>query len=259
MIGDVILLGAPVSASVEHWKPMSRIVSGKIVNGYSSSDWMLKFLYRTSSAAIHVAGLQEIRWNDRRLKNIDLTHIVTGHMDYYKKLTEILDYINVRTVVNFEDDLTVTSEQPTSDSGIGRSDSNATNVSAVSISQQSLAQQTITSSATSTGLPVNPLTDRQTSASSSITNDQASILEHNKHLRSTRSAQRQAHAGGNIMSGRTAAIRTRLPQSESGGGYAADSTTTASHKCRPSSLARRRADLRAGRCLIQQRNRSRSI
>lgn len=107
IIGDVVLLGAPVTASVDQWKPLGRVVSGRMVNGYSSSDWMLKFLYRTSSAAIRVAGLQEIKWEDRRLKNIDLTTLVSGHMDYYKKLNEILDYVNIRTVVvNFrEDDL----------------------------------------------------------------------------------------------------------------------------------------------------------
>lgn len=253
MIGDVILLGAPVSASVEHWKHMSRIVSGKIVNGYSSSDWMLKFLYRTSSAAIHVAGLQEIRWTDRRLKNVDLTHIVTGHMDYYKKLTEILDYINVRTVVNFEDDLMVATEQPTSDSGIGRSESNSTNVS-VSISQQSL---------TATDLPENPLTLQlqqqlhssqiAAQASSSSSGTKQPIPEYNKHQRSNRSAQRPAQ--GNISGGK-AQIRVRLPQSESES-YA---DAIGNRRCRPSSLARRRADLRlVGRCSFQQRNRSRSM
>lgn len=148
MIGDVVLLGAPVTASVDQWKPLGRVVSGRIINGYSSSDWLLKFLYRTSSAAIRVAGLQEIRWEDRRVKNYDLTPIVGGHMDYYKKLTEILDYVNIGTVVNFEDDLAVSASAElamttttTDDSGIERTVSNCTDISA-SLSQQSLVGQT---------------------------------------------------------------------------------------------------------------------
>lgn len=157
MIGDVVLLGAPVTASIDNWKPLGRVVSGRIINGYSSSDWLLKFLYRTSSAAIRVAGLQEIRWDDRRLKNVDLTHLVSGHMDYYKKLTEILDYVNIRTVrVNFEDDLLISStpatipESPSSDSGIGRTIFNSTNMSnSNSLSQQSLNREVTFSTAES--------------------------------------------------------------------------------------------------------------
>jgi len=144
MIGDVILLGAPVTASPDQWKPLGRIVSGRIVNGYSSSDWLLKFLYRTSSAAFRVAGLQEIKWHDRRVKNVDLTQLVSGHMDYYKKLSEILDFVNIRTISNIEDDLVMSQEGRSSnssalDSGIGRTVSNSTNISE-SLSQHSLTQ-----------------------------------------------------------------------------------------------------------------------
>ena len=35
LIEDVILLGAPVSGDPKNWMPFSKIVAGKIVNGYS--------------------------------------------------------------------------------------------------------------------------------------------------------------------------------------------------------------------------------
>ena len=35
LIEDVILLGAPVSGDAKAWMPFSKIVAGKIVNGYS--------------------------------------------------------------------------------------------------------------------------------------------------------------------------------------------------------------------------------
>ena len=35
LIEDVVLLGAPVSGDAKSWKPFSKIVAGKIVNGYS--------------------------------------------------------------------------------------------------------------------------------------------------------------------------------------------------------------------------------
>lgn len=95
LIGDVILLGAPVTASEDQWKSFNCIVGGSIINGYSTRDWLLKFLYRTSSAEIQVAGLQSTSWTHRRLRNVDLTDIVTGHLDYYKKLHEILSRVGV--------------------------------------------------------------------------------------------------------------------------------------------------------------------
>lgn len=97
IISEVVMLGAPVTASEEQWKSITRIVSGTILNGYSTSDWLLKYLYRTSNAAIKIAGLQEIPLRDRHLKNINLTHLVGGHLDYHKKIDQILNYINIRT------------------------------------------------------------------------------------------------------------------------------------------------------------------
>uniref|UniRef100_A0A6G1S5V8 Transmembrane and coiled-coil domain-containing protein 4 n=1 Tax=Aceria tosichella TaxID=561515 RepID=A0A6G1S5V8_9ACAR len=111
IICDIVLLGAPVSASLDQWKPLARIISGRVINGYSVSDWLLKFLYRTSSAAIHVAGLQKLCWQDKRVTNVDLTPLVGGHSDYYKKLTEILEYVNIKTLVKIEDDLVIAERQ----------------------------------------------------------------------------------------------------------------------------------------------------
>ena len=77
IIEDVIFLGAPVPASPDIWKAFGRIVSGRIINGYCRGDWLLKFLYRTSSATLRIAGLQAIDWNDRKMINKDLSHIVS--------------------------------------------------------------------------------------------------------------------------------------------------------------------------------------
>ena len=97
IIQDVIFLGAPVPASPAQWKPFAKVVSGTIINGYCSGDWLLKFLYRTSSAQLRIAGLQAINWNNRRMKNVDLSDIVTGHMDYARKMKLVLSSIGIRT------------------------------------------------------------------------------------------------------------------------------------------------------------------
>ncbi|VDN60213.1 unnamed protein product, partial [Dracunculus medinensis] len=43
IIEDVVLLGAPVSASSRQWHQMCRVVGGRIINGYSTSDWLLRY------------------------------------------------------------------------------------------------------------------------------------------------------------------------------------------------------------------------
>lgn len=128
IIGDVIMLGAPVTASEDQWKSMGRVVCGRLINGYSTSDWLLKFLYRSTNAVIRVAGLQPVAWDDRRLKNVDLTSIVDGHLDYYKKINEILRYVNVKVDPNYaEHRLLVQSADMTSSSVLKLEDAVTTN------------------------------------------------------------------------------------------------------------------------------------
>uniref|UniRef100_A0A671Y1T8 Transmembrane and coiled-coil domains 4 n=1 Tax=Sparus aurata TaxID=8175 RepID=A0A671Y1T8_SPAAU len=77
VVEDVVLLGAPVEGSEKAWERMTRVVAGKIVNGYSRGDWLLGFLYRSSSAQLSVAGLQPINIQDRRIINVDLSSVVS--------------------------------------------------------------------------------------------------------------------------------------------------------------------------------------
>ncbi|XP_064423926.1 transmembrane and coiled-coil domain-containing protein 4 isoform X3 [Latimeria chalumnae] len=79
IIQDVVLLGAPVEGAVKYWKPLTKVVAGKIINGYCRGDWLLKFVYRTSSVKIDIAGLQPIDLDDRRMTNVDLTPIRNCH------------------------------------------------------------------------------------------------------------------------------------------------------------------------------------
>ncbi|XP_018016675.1 transmembrane and coiled-coil domain-containing protein 4 [Hyalella azteca] len=97
IVQDVILLGAPVTACPTNWKPFGTVVSGRIINGYCQKDWLLHFLYRTSSAELHIAGLEPVKWIDRRMFNFDLSDIVSGHMDYANKLEQILRTLGLRT------------------------------------------------------------------------------------------------------------------------------------------------------------------
>uniref|UniRef100_A0A8B9LP60 Transmembrane and coiled-coil domains 4 n=1 Tax=Astyanax mexicanus TaxID=7994 RepID=A0A8B9LP60_ASTMX len=77
VVEDVVLLGAPVDGSEKTWDRLSRVVAGKIVNGYCRGDWLLGFLYRSSSVQLSVAGLQPINSSARRIVNVDLSSVVS--------------------------------------------------------------------------------------------------------------------------------------------------------------------------------------
>lgn len=76
---------------------MTKVVAGRIVNGYCRGDWLLGFLYRGSSAQLSVAGLQPVSVNDRRIINVDLSSVVKGHLDYMRQMDTILVAVGVPT------------------------------------------------------------------------------------------------------------------------------------------------------------------
>ncbi|XP_035295358.1 transmembrane and coiled-coil domain-containing protein 4 isoform X3 [Cricetulus griseus] len=97
IIEDVVLLGAPVEGDPKYWEPFRKVVSGRIVNGYCRGDWLLSFVYRTSSVQLRVAGLQPVLLQDRRMENVDLSSVVNGHLDYAKQMDVILKTVGIRT------------------------------------------------------------------------------------------------------------------------------------------------------------------
>uniref|UniRef100_A0A0N5AQH0 Transmembrane and coiled-coil domain-containing protein 4 n=1 Tax=Syphacia muris TaxID=451379 RepID=A0A0N5AQH0_9BILA len=97
IVEDVVLLGAPVSASPKQWRQMCSVVSGRIINGYCETDWLLRFLYRTMSVQFTIAGTSAINERkERKIVNFNLSHIVKGHLDYSRKLPEVLEAVGVK-------------------------------------------------------------------------------------------------------------------------------------------------------------------
>ncbi|EMP28308.1 Transmembrane and coiled-coil domain-containing protein 4 [Chelonia mydas] len=82
IIEDVVLLGAPVEGEAKYWKAFTKVVSGRIINGYCRGDWLLSFVYRTSSAQLKVAGLQPVILDDRRMVNMDLSSVVSSPLHF---------------------------------------------------------------------------------------------------------------------------------------------------------------------------------
>ncbi|XP_039767988.1 transmembrane and coiled-coil domain-containing protein 4 isoform X4 [Ornithorhynchus anatinus] len=96
IIEDIVLLGAPVEGEAKHWEPFTKVVAGKIINGYCRGDWLLSFVYRTSSVQFNVAGLQPVDLNDRRMVNVDLSSVVSGHLDYMRQMDTILKAVGIQ-------------------------------------------------------------------------------------------------------------------------------------------------------------------
>ncbi|XP_040085374.1 transmembrane and coiled-coil domain-containing protein 4 isoform X2 [Oryx dammah] len=103
IIEDVILLGAPVDGEAKNWEPFRKVVSGRIVNGYCRADWLLSFVYRTSSVRLRVAGLQPVLLQDRRVENVDLSSVVSGHLDYARQMDVILKAVGIRTKPSWDE------------------------------------------------------------------------------------------------------------------------------------------------------------
>ncbi|XP_069466481.1 transmembrane and coiled-coil domain-containing protein 4 isoform X2 [Ambystoma mexicanum] len=97
IIEDVVLLGAPVEGDAKYWMALTKVVGGRIINGYCRGDWLLSFVYRSSSVKLNVAGLHPVRLVDRRMVNVDLSSVVNGHLDYMKQMDILLKAVGIKT------------------------------------------------------------------------------------------------------------------------------------------------------------------
>ncbi|KAJ4369128.1 hypothetical protein N0V83_006212 [Neocucurbitaria cava] len=81
LVENVVLLGAPCPSDATDWRRMRAVVSGRVVNVFSKQDYILGFLYRTSSVQLGVAGLQPVV-GVHGVQNVDVTDLVDGHLQY---------------------------------------------------------------------------------------------------------------------------------------------------------------------------------
>jgi hypothetical protein len=81
LVESVVLIGAPAPSTSAEWRAVRTVASGRVVNVYSTSDYILAFLYRSSSIQYGVAGLQAIA-GVKGVENVDLSDLVSGHTSY---------------------------------------------------------------------------------------------------------------------------------------------------------------------------------
>ncbi|KAJ5084657.1 hypothetical protein NUU61_009236 [Penicillium alfredii] len=90
LIQNVYLFGSPMVANKDEYLKARSVVSGRFVNGYSTNDWILGYLFRATSGGImRVAGLAAVE-GIPGLENFDVTQLVNGHMDYRSAMPRLL-------------------------------------------------------------------------------------------------------------------------------------------------------------------------
>lgn len=99
LIESVFLLGAPTPCEDRDWRRIRAVVAGRIVNVYSQEDYILGFLYRTSSPQYGVAGLQVVE-DVERIENYDATTLMggKGHTSYRYIAGQILRQVGVEDI-----------------------------------------------------------------------------------------------------------------------------------------------------------------
>lgn len=73
------------------------VVAGRVVNIYSTNDYVLGFLYRSQSITLGIAGLQAVE-NVKGVENVDVSNLVSGHTRYRFLTGPILKQIGFEDV-----------------------------------------------------------------------------------------------------------------------------------------------------------------
>ena len=93
MIESVVMMGTPAPADSRVWCALRTVIAGRIINVFSKTDYILGFLYRTSSTRFGIAGLEEIQ-GANGVENLDVSHMVRGHLRYQNLVSCILKMIS---------------------------------------------------------------------------------------------------------------------------------------------------------------------
>lgn len=97
LIENVVLLGAPTPCNSADWRRIRSVVTGRVVNAYSTNDYILAFLYRSSSIQFGVAGLNPVL-NVKGVENVDVGDLVKGHTLYRHATAPILKRIGFEDI-----------------------------------------------------------------------------------------------------------------------------------------------------------------
>lgn len=97
LVESVVLIGTPAPSTAAEWRQIRSVVSGRVVNVFSTNDYILGFLYRSHSIQYGVAGLQAVE-NVKGVENVDVSDFIKGHTNYRFLTGRILKQIGFEDV-----------------------------------------------------------------------------------------------------------------------------------------------------------------
>ncbi|TVY18597.1 putative membrane protein [Lachnellula arida] len=97
LVESAVLVGTPAPSDAAPWRAMRSVVSGRLINVYSENDYILAFLYRTSSIQYGVAGLQEVQ-DVKGIENVNVSDMVSGHLRLQYLAGSILEKIGFEDI-----------------------------------------------------------------------------------------------------------------------------------------------------------------
>lgn len=98
VVENVVLMGVPAPSDERSWSALRSVVAGRLINVFSANDYLMGFLYRTSSINFGVAGLQRIEGVEG-VQNVDATDLITVHLRYRHLAGRILKNIGWEDVI----------------------------------------------------------------------------------------------------------------------------------------------------------------
>uniref|UniRef100_M8CKE0 Transmembrane and coiled-coil domain-containing protein 4 n=1 Tax=Aegilops tauschii TaxID=37682 RepID=M8CKE0_AEGTA len=102
IVERAVLIGAPISVNDELWGPARKMVAGRLVNVYSTKDWILGVTFRASLLTQGLAGIQAVQVPGvenvaARLTQVDVSELVVGHSSYLGLMQQILEQLELNT------------------------------------------------------------------------------------------------------------------------------------------------------------------
>ena len=93
LVENVVMMGSAVPSDAEAWRAMRSVVSGRLINIYSSQDYILAVMYRATSAQLGIAGIQAVE-GVSGVENFDVSESVGGHLSYMGKTGTVLEMVD---------------------------------------------------------------------------------------------------------------------------------------------------------------------
>ncbi|KAF2704144.1 DUF726-domain-containing protein [Pleomassaria siparia CBS 279.74] len=97
LVESAVLMGAPVPSDSQTWRQIRSVVAARVVNVYSTEDYILGFLYRSTKLQMGVAGLQEVK-DVFGIENADMSKLINGHDKYRYLVGTILTKIGIEGI-----------------------------------------------------------------------------------------------------------------------------------------------------------------